>query len=184
MASHGSHAERAMAALAHRRLGEKRTGLSVLVGGLGAGHTLRAALDLPGVDRVVVAEVGAKVVQWNRRYFAGVNEHAIDDPRVEIVTADLAEVIAVRPTAFDLMLLDIDNGPGWLAAEGNAGLYTPEGVSRCRSALRPGGVLAVWSPQQNGGFESTLRQVFDDFDIETTHDPDEPSSTIYLARND
>jgi len=182
MASHGSHAERAMAGLAHALLPSKPDNLTVLVGGLGAGHTLRAALDLPRVERVVVAEIGAGVVAWNRRYFAEANGRAVDDPRVEIRIADLAVVIAADPETFDLMLLDVDNGPGWLAAPANARLYTADGVSACREALRPGGVLAVWSPQPNPEFEATLREVFPTVEVETTSAPDEPASTIYLAR--
>lgn len=182
MASHGSHAERAMAGLAHSRLRRDLRNLTILVGGLGAGHTLRAALDLPGVDRIVVAEIGAKVVEWNRRYFAEANLGAVDDARVTIITDDLAEVIDDHPGAFDLMLLDVDNGPGWLAAPGNARLYTTGGVSACLNALTPGGVLAVWSPQPNPEFEATLREAFNSVAVETTQSPDEPPSTIYLAR--
>jgi spermidine synthase len=181
MASHGSHAERAMAQLAHHRLASAQGGLAVLIGGLGAGHTLRAALDLPKIERVLVAEIGAKVVDWNRRFFADANGYAVDDPRVDVRVADLAQVIDAHEAAFDLMLLDVDNGPGWLASAGNAGLYTVDGVSRCRRALRPDGVLAVWSPQPNPGFEATLRTAFQAVEIETTSEPDEPPSTIYLA---
>jgi spermidine synthase len=181
MASHGSHAERAMAELAHRRLPADRRDITVLVGGLGAGHTLRAALDLPGVDRAVVAEIGAKVVDWNRRFFADANDGAVDDPRVDIVIDDLARVVERSDNAFDLMLLDVDNGPGWLAASGNAGLYASEGLAGCRRALRPGGVLAVWSPRPNPDFEATLRDAFPTVEVETTHAPDEPPSTIYIA---
>ncbi|HSL17169.1 MAG TPA: spermidine synthase [Methylomirabilota bacterium] len=181
MASHGSHAERAMAGLAHRRLPAGASDLSVLVGGLGAGHTLRAALDLENVARVVVAEIGARVVDWNRRYFADANGGAVDDPRVGIVIDDLVRVIGARPGAFDLMLLDVDNGPGWIAAPGNARLYTSEGLEACRRALRPGGVLAIWSPGPNPTFETALREVFPAVDTETTTAPDEPSSTIYVA---
>jgi spermidine synthase len=182
MASHGSHAERAMAGLAHERLPTGASGLTVLVGGLGAGHTLRAALDLPGVTRVLVAEIGAKVVEWNRRYFAEANGGAIDDPRVEINVADLAVVIGDHPSTFDLMLLDVDNGPGWLAAAGNARLYTSDGLASCRRALLPNGVLAVWSPQPNPAFETALNEIFPTVELETTSDPDEPPSTIYLAQ--
>jgi spermidine synthase len=184
MASHGSHAERAMAGLAHSRLGRDPDGPTILVGGLGAGHTLRAALDLPGVERVVVAEIGARVVDWNRRYFADANGGAVDDARVTVIIGDLVEVIDDHPGAFDLMLLDVDNGPGWLASPGNAGLYTTDGVRACRRALTPGGVLAVWSPQPNPTFEATLRETFPTLDVETTSTPDEPSSTIYLAMLD
>jgi len=181
MASHGSHAERAMAGLAHARLGSGPGSLTVLVGGLGAGHTLRAALDLANVNRVMVAEIGAKVVDWNRRFFAEANGHAVEDPRTEIRIADLADVIGANPETFDLMLLDVDNGPGWLAAPGNAGLYTTNGVTACRRALRPEGVLAIWSPQPNVEFENTLKEVFPTVVVEITSTPDEPASTIYIA---
>jgi spermidine synthase len=165
MASHGAHSERVMAPLAHERLEvmgglAPRDPLRVLVGGLGAGHTLAEALRLPGVGRVVVAEIGAKVVEWNRRYFAEANGGAVDDPRVEVRIADLADVVRESDAAYDLMLLDVDNGPGWLAAEKNAGLYEIEGIRDCHRALRPGGVLAVWSPSRNPVFFASLREVF------------------------
>jgi spermidine synthase len=157
MATHGAMGEVHMAPLAWEAHPEPREGLHVLVGGLGAGHTLRAVLDLPGVTRVTVAELGAKVVAWNRRYFAVSNGGAVDDPRVEVVVGDLALLLARSREAFDLMLLDVDNGPGWLAAPGNARLYRSEGVDDCLRALRTGGVLAVWSPSVNEAFRHTLR---------------------------
>jgi len=185
MASHGAHSEIAMARLALERLEGPRDGLRVLVGGLGAGHTLRAALDLPGVARVTVAEIGAKVVQWNRDYFAEVNGGAVDDPRVQIRVADLADVIAGDGEPYHLALLDVDNGPGWLAAAGNAGLYEPAGVQRCRDVLVPGGVLAVWSPQANPTFQGALEQVFPRVEpVDTTSmgaEVDEPGDVVYLA---
>jgi spermidine synthase len=172
-----------MASLAHERLCSTDRELIVLVGGLGAGHTLRAVLDLPEVARVLVVEIGAKVVDWNRRFFAEANSAAVDDPRVEIEIADLAEVVGASRRRFDLILLDVDNGPGWLAAAGNAGLYTTRGVTDCSRALKPGGVLAFWSPQPNPDFEATLREVFPTVEAVATSSPDEPPSTIYLARS-
>lgn len=166
MGAHGCHSERALGPLAHARMRRPAADLSVLVGGLGAGHTLRAALDLPGVVRVVVAEIGARVADWNRLYFAPFNGHAVDDPRVVVRVADLADVLAGSARdgggAWDLMLLDVDNGPGWLAAPGNARLYDVAGVRTCRDALRPGGAVAVWSPARNPAFLATFREVFPD----------------------
>ncbi len=185
MATHGAHSERAMAEMARERLQGAATGLRVLVGGLGAGHTLRAALDLPGVARVVVAEIGARMVEWNRRYFAEANGGAVDDPRVDVRVADLHDVLREAPGSFDLLLLDVDNGPGWLAAEGNEALYEAEGVRDCRAALRAGGVLAVWSPGPNERFRATMAGVFDDVEaIDTTaigRELGEPGDVIYLA---
>lgn len=160
MATHGAHGEVVMAGLAHGRLQKPHSKLAVLVGGLGAGHTLKAVLKLPGIARVVVAEIGRKVVEWNRRYFAEENDHALEDRRVTVQVADLAEVLARNPGAFNLLLLDVDNGPGWLAAGANAGLYESRGLMACREALRPGGVLAIWSPGRNPGFLKNLLEVF------------------------
>lgn len=185
MASHGAHSEQAMSSLAHQRLQRPAHNLEVLVGGLGAGHTLRTILDLPGVTRVVVAEIGAKVLEWNRLYFSEVNGGAVDDPRVEVRVADLADVLRASRAAFDLLLLDVDNGPGWLASPGNAGLYDRSGVQTCRDALRPGGVLAVWSPQPNPVFLEALKLIFpsvEEYDTtEIGKKLDEPGDTIYLA---
>jgi spermidine synthase len=192
MATHGCASERSLAPLALGKMGKMGTAhsssLSVLVGGLGAGHTLRAALDLPGVVRVVVAEIGAKVFEWNRLYFAEANGHAVDDPRVEPAVGDLYDVLAARPGAFDLLLLDVDNGPGWLAAPGNARLYDTSGLCACRDALKPGGVLAVWSPTRNPSFFQTLQEVFPGAEEIRTDDFSRPAGEIsdvaYVALRD
>ncbi len=113
------------------------------MGGFGAGHTLRAVLDLPGDTRVVVTELSAKVVEWNRRYFTQCNDAAVDDPRVVVEVVDIARLLESTTEHFDLILVDVDNGPGWLASPANADLYAPTGLRTCRDALRPGGVLAV-----------------------------------------
>ncbi len=186
MATHGSHAERAMAGLAYDRLGERRDGLAALVGGLGAGHTLRAVLDCDGVDRVVVCEIGARVVAWNRRWFAGANARAVDDPRVEVEIADVADVLRAAPGAFDLVLLDVDNGPGWLVSPANARLYDAAGLATVRAALRRGGVAAIWSPAPNPTFEAAADMAGVELErVDTTaigRLENEPGSTVYLLR--
>lgn len=191
MASHGAHSERAMAELAYERLGEKRRaagGIRVLVGGLGAGHTLRAALDLPGIERVDVVEIGGRVVEWNRRYFGEVNDHAVDDPRTHVHVGDLAAFLENAEPVFDLMLLDVDNGPGILAAPGNARLYEAWGLSACRDALRSGGILAIWSPTFNPTLEAEMRNAFGAAEAVDTSDlgrpVHEPGDVIYLAARD
>lgn len=185
MASHGSHSERAMARLAWERLPPGRQELAALVGGLGAGHTLRAVLDLEGVARVLVAEIGHRMVDWNRRFFAPFNGRAVDDPRVEVVVADIARVVADHTRAFDLVLLDVDNGPGWLATPANSEIYCPKGLERCRQALREDGVLAIWSPNRNRSLEGSLAEVFPHHEaVDTTsigREEGEPGMIIYLA---
>ena len=186
MASHGSHSERAMAEMAWRRLNRQHLDLRVLIGGLGAGHTLRATLDLAGVTEVVVAEIGAKVVDWNRRFFALVNDNAVDDPRASVRVVDVVDLITSSRISWDLILLDVDNGPGWLAAPANARLYSVDGLNDCRHALRPGGVLAIWSPGSNDTLDTGLREVFATaIEVETTaslaRSERESPSVIYLA---
>jgi spermidine synthase len=185
MASHGSHSERAMAGLAHRLLPPPYRDLQVLVGGLGAGHTLRAVLDLPGIARVDVAEIGAKVTGWNRRYFAEANGDAVDDPRVAVHVGDVLDLVRGRPDRYHLVLLDVDNGPGWLASPANSRLYQARGLSACAASLRPGGVLAIWSPDRNLALESALTAALGGWSREMTTDDHrrrrEPPSVVYLC---
>lgn len=185
MATHGALGERVMVRVACERLAVGAVPRRVLVGGLGAGHTLRAVLDWPGVERVQVLEIGAKVLEWNRRYFGAINGQAVDDPRVEVIQGDVAPFIAAHPGSFDLVLLDVDNGPGWLAAAGNAGLYADEGLVTCVESLNPGGVLAIWSPNANPAFESALGRVFPGWErvASCSVDPEAgPTDHIYLVR--
>lgn len=188
MATHGCHSERALGPLAHERLKRPARDLDVLVGGLGAGHTLHEALGLSGVRRITVAEIGAKVVDWNRRYFAEANGHALEDPRVEVVVMDLFEVLGRESEVFDLLLLDVDNGPGRLAVPSNRRLFDLEGIEACREALRPGGVLAVWSPSRNGVFHETLVRVFPEAEEVDTRPiaakVGEIADVVYLAVKD
>ncbi len=189
MATHGCHSERLMARLAWQRLSpDRRRGLDVLVGGLGAGHTVRSALDLDGVRRVVVAEIGRRVVAWNRQRLAPFNGAAVDDPRVEIVVDDVYRVLAARPSAFDLILLDVDNGPGWLASPANAGLYRSEGLAAGLRSLRAGGVLAVWSPAPNAALEDVLASTSCSWEAVSTaaeaKREGEPAVIVYLLRGE
>jgi len=139
--AHGS--EDALAALALERARRRRT---ILIGGLGLGYTLRAALDRAPADaRVVVAELVPEVVAWNRGPVAHLAGRPLDDPRVRIQFRDVAAVVAEARGAFDAILLDVDNAPGSPVLRGNDRLYGDAGVHICARALASGGVLAVWS---------------------------------------
>jgi spermidine synthase len=117
----------------------------VLVGGLGMGYTARAALDAsPRPSEVVVAELLPAVVRWNRDHIGHLAGRPMDDPRLTVVEEDLYTVIARSPGAFDVILNDVDNGPGGCALERNERLYRQHGMAAIRRSLRPGGVLAVW----------------------------------------
>ncbi len=152
---HGS--EDALAELTCKPLG-KRKKPAVLIGGLGMGFTLRAALDHLGPQaRVVVAELVPAVIQWNRTHLADLAGRPLEDPRVTVRPGDVAAVICEKKSAYDAILLDVDNGPEGLTHEGNDQLYAPKGLEAARAALRPGGVLAVWSAQPDKKFTRRLR---------------------------
>src|ERR1700682_6245090 len=157
MNSRLSGSEEALATLACKRIAAvKRPHL--LIGGLGLGFTLRAALAVLGAEaRIVVAELVPAVIAWARGPMAELFGDSLDDPRADIRSADVVEVIQSQPSAFDAILLDVDNGPEALIRKANDALYNPKGLKAIRRALRPGGVLAVWSSGPNGSFSRRLR---------------------------
>jgi spermidine synthase len=143
---------------------------AVLVGGLGLGYTLRAVLDR--VDEhaaVTVAELVPQLVGWNRDHLGHLNERPLDDPRTRVVVGDVYELIKRSARAFDVILLDVDNGPAALAQAKNQRLYSDAGVRACQAALRPGGVLAVWSAGPNARYERKLESA--GFEVEVKRVP-------------
>jgi spermidine synthase len=158
MNSRLSGSEKALATLACERLGS-RAKPQVLIGGLGMGFTLRAALaDLPTDAGVVVAELVPAVVAWARGPMAHIFEGSLGDPRVAVREIDVGELIRAGRGSFDAILLDVDNGPGGLSREANDSLYTQAGLAAARKALRPGGVLAVWSSGPDSSFTRRLEK--------------------------
>ena len=130
---------------------------SVLVAGLGMGFTLRAVLDtLPANARVFVSELMPAVVEWNRGPLGPLANHPLKDARVQLDVNDVAATLRSNPGTFDAVLLDVDNGPAALTSASNARLYDNDGVTTARRALRPGGVLAVWSAREYRKFEQRL----------------------------
>ena len=129
----------------------------VLVGGLGFGFTLRAALDrLPPKAVVTVVELSPEVVDWNRGELAPLAGRPLEDARVRVKIADVGEVLRRAEHAYDAVLLDVDNGPFGVSTATNATLYSGGGVQRCARALRIGGMLAVWSAGEDGAYVQRL----------------------------
>lgn len=168
MNSRLSGSEEALATLTCERLqGCKQPRL--LIGGLGMGFTLRAALSkLDANARVVVAELAPEVVAWARGPMAEVFGDSLNDPRVSIREKDVGLLIRAERSAFDAILLDVDNGPEGLSREANDALYNTSGLATAHAALRPGGVLAVWSSGPDPRFTQRLtRAGFDVDEIKT-----------------
>jgi len=155
--SHGS--EDAMAELTCARLVNSVTP-RLLIGGLGMGFTLAAALrHLGDKAQVVVAELVPGVVAWNRGVLGEPAGHPLQDPRVSIYEKDVARVMKNEAEAYDAIMLDVDNGPEGLTREENDWLYGEDGLNVAGAALRPGGVLAVWSAGPDVAFLQRLRKV-------------------------
>ena len=149
---HGTEYE--LARLGCEGLGESSR---VLVGGLGMGFTLAAALQaLPASASVVVAELIPAVVRWNEGPLAPLAGEPMSDARVEVFEGDVADLIRKSTGTFDAILLDVDNGPEGLTRDSNEWLYTNEGLRSAALALRPGGALAVWSSSHDERFTRRL----------------------------
>lgn len=162
-----------------------RTGAQVLVGGLGMGFTLAAALRNLGPDATVtVAELVPEVVDWNRGPLGEVAGYPLNDPRTRIRVGDVAELLRESPGAFDAVLLDVDNGPEGMTSEGNDWLYAPAGLATIRAALRPGGVLAVWSVEAVPRFTAALNRAGFTVTVRTARARGDRGAkhTIWLAR--
>jgi spermidine synthase len=157
MNSRFTGSEEALATLTCARIpGRQRS--EILIGGLGMGFTLRAALaDLALDARIFVAELVPAVIRWARGPMAELFGTTLDDKRVTIIEGDVAPLIKARQSSYDAILLDVDNGPEGLTRESNDRLYDLTGLTSAQRALRPGGVLAVWSSGRDRDFSERLR---------------------------
>ncbi len=163
----------------------EQPGARVLIGGLGLGFTLRAALaSLPGDAEVVVAELVPEVVEWNADPAYGLSVEAMQDERVHVVADDVVHLLQDTPDGFDAIMLDTDNGPDGMLMTENARLYTARGIATTVAALRPGGTIAYWSVQDDPKFAKALKQAR--LSVERVHvrahDTSGPIHTLYLAR--
>ncbi|WP_159950798.1 hypothetical protein [Rhizobium sp. 18065] len=159
MNSRLSGSEEALATLAFERIAG-HTRPHILIGGLGMGFTLRAALAiLPEDAKVTVAELVPGVVEWARGPMAEIYKGSLDDPRVTIHVGDVGALIAKSRDTFDAIMLDVDNGPDGLTREENDSLYDFDGLRASKAALRKNGVLAVWSSGPDPRFTKRLRDI-------------------------
>ncbi|GFM27998.1 spermidine synthase [Novosphingobium sp. PY1] len=137
----------------------------LLIGGYGMGFTLRAALRLlPADGRVTVVELVPEIIEWARGPMAELAAGCLDDPRVNLVQADVAPIIAGSEGEYDAILLDVDNGPDGLVRADNDVIYTSSGLRAAKAALAPGGVLAIWSAGADPAFTRRLQKARFDVD--------------------
>ncbi len=157
MTSAAHRSEDELASLACAALADKPRP-KVLLGGLGMGFTLRTALDrLPAGARLTVVDLNRPLVEWNRGPLAFLTRKAVEDPRVKIVVADVAQAIARAPAGhFDAIVLDLYEGPHAATNSARDPLYGADALARTSSALRPGGAFAVWSEERDRAFEDRL----------------------------
>jgi spermidine synthase len=157
MNSRMSGSEEALASLAFQAVGDKRNA-KLLIGGLGMGFTLRAALKEAQNDtQIVVSELVPAVVDWALGPMSHIFDGCLDDPRVEIAMEDVGLLIAAGTAQYDAILLDVDNGPDALTRDANDRIYSAAGLRAARNNLKPGGVLAVWSSAPDKKFAGRLK---------------------------
>ena len=159
----------------------------VLIGGLGMGYTLAAALKEVGpAAQVIVAELVPAVVEWNRGPLAHLAGNPLSDPRVSVRVQDIALSLQTELQAFDAILLDVDNGPEGLTRDSNNWLYSPDGLTSAYTALRPGGVLAIWSSAPEKSFAMRLRKMgfeVEEVRVASSTNAHDDRHTIWLAVN-
>jgi spermidine synthase len=156
MSSRVSGSEEALATMTCERL--RSDAPHILIGGYGMGFTLRAALAALGPDaRVSVAELVPEIIAWARGPMTALTAGCLDDPRVALFERDVARVIRVGQRSYDAILLDVDNGPDGLTSADNDQIYSTHGLIEARTALKPGGVLAIWSAKTDERFTRRLK---------------------------
>jgi len=185
MNSRMSGSEEALATMTCERLRD-RPAPHLLVGGYGMGFTLRAALAaLPQGARISVAELVPEIIDWARGPMASLTDGCLDDPRVDLVAGDVAEAIAAASRRYDAILLDVDNGPDGLTRAGNDQIYSIKGLASAKAALKPGGVLAIWSAAPDAAFARRLKDVgfkVEEVSVRARSNGKGPRHVIWFAR--
>lgn len=184
MSSRMSGSEKQLALMTIERL-RGRKAPHILIGGYGMGFTLRAALGvLDGAAKVTVAELVPKIIEWARGPMVDLMAGCLDDPRVDLVIDDVVPVIAAGHGTYDAILLDVDNGPDGLTAAANDRLYSRAGLQTAKTALKPGGILAVWSAGSDDVFANRLRNagfLVDEVAVKARDNGKGPRHVIWFA---
>jgi spermidine synthase len=185
MSSRMSGSEKALAVMTLERL-KGWPAPHLLIGGYGMGFTLRAALaELVQGGRITLVELVPKIIEWARGPMAELAAGCLDDPRVTLIEGDVAAEIAAANGSYDAILLDVDNGPDGLTAPANDRLYSASGLATAKAALKPGGILAIWSAGSDDPFTRRLRNagfVVDEVAVKARDNGKGPRHVIWFAR--
>ncbi|KFG90643.1 Spermidine synthase [Sphingobium herbicidovorans NBRC 16415] len=185
MSSRMSGSEKALAVMTLERL-KGCPAPHILIGGYGMGFTLRAALaELVQGGRITLVELVPKIIEWARGPMAELAAGCLDDPRVTLIEGDVAAEIAAANESYDAILLDVDNGPDGLTAPANDRLYSASGLATAKAALKPGGILAIWSAGSDDPFTRRLRNAgfaVDEVAVKARDNGKGPRHVIWFAR--
>jgi spermidine synthase len=154
----------------------------VLIGGLGVGFSLVAAAADSRVASITVVEVEQVLVDWHDTHLAPFSEGVLHDSRVTVVVADISAHLAARESSYDVVCLDVDNGPEWTVTDTNTALYDEAGTALVVAALRPHGVLSVWSANASPSYEQRLRMVLADVTVLEVPVPRGDPDIVYVGR--
>ena len=184
MSSRMSGSEKALAVMTLERLKERKDP-HLLIGGYGMGFTLRAALaGLGQGGRVTLVELVPKIIEWARGPMVELAAGCLDDPRVRLIEGDVTAEIASARGSYDAILLDVDNGPDGLTAPANDRLYSASGLATAKAALKPGGILAIWSAAPDAAFTRRLRDagfLVDEVAVKARDNGKGPRHVIWFA---
>jgi spermidine synthase len=153
----------------------------LLVGGLGVGFSLLEAVASPGLTGIDVVEIEPVLISWHETHLRDLTGSALHDPRVEVLQRDVRDHLRESPGRYDIVCLDVDNGPGWTVTEDNTELYSADGLATCVEALAPGGVLAVWSAHRSSAYEQLVRETLGNLEVIEVEVARGEPDVVYLA---
>jgi spermidine synthase len=178
MDTRDGRSERALVRAAVAKRPEARR---LLVGGLGVGFSLLEAVASPALTGIDVVEIEPVLISWHETHLRDLTGSALHDPRVEVLRRDVRDHLRESPGRYDIVCLDVDNGPGWTVTEDNAELYGADGLATCVEALVPGGVLAVWSAHRAPAYEQLVRETLGNLEVVEVEVARGEPDVVYLA---
>ena len=156
---------------------------SVLIGGLGVGFSLAEALNHKTIEKITVVEIESKIIEWNRLYFSTYSNYALNDPRVDVINADFVDWILNSKEKYDVICLDIDNGPDWVVMDKNNTLYSHTGLFNLIKHINKSGVISFWSASKSDNFERILKKHFNSIIVEEVSLKRGYPDYVYIAKN-